>query len=66
MHALTAADEAVVSTLRVIPSYLQEKCVTGVFSNDGFLSGFLKSLAYKHLFPKLEVPSVTATSLILR
>jgi len=45
MHALTAADEAVVSILRVIPSYLEDKCVTGVFSNDSFLSGLLKSLA---------------------
>ena len=66
MNALTAADEAVVTTLRVIPSYLQDKCVTGVFSNDSFLSGLLRSLAYKYLFPKLEVPLVTGKSLILR
>lgn len=65
MHALTAADEAIVSTLRVIPSYLQDKCVTGVVSNDSFLSGLLRSLTYKYIFPKLEVPLVTATSLIL-
>ena len=65
-HAFTATDEAVGTALRVIPSYLQDKCVTGVFSNDSFLSGFPKSLAYKYIFPKLEVPLVTATSLILR
>ena len=65
MYALTAADEAAVNTLLVIPPYLQDKCVTGVFSNDIFLSD-LKSLAYKYLLPKLEKPLVTATSLILR
>jgi hypothetical protein len=66
MQALTAADWAVVSTLRVTLSYLQDKCMTVVFSNDSFLSSFLKSLAYKYLFPELEVHLVTVTSLILR
>jgi len=42
------------------------KCMTVVFSNDSFLSSLLISLAYKYLFPKLEVHLVRVTSLILR